>query len=98
MDDPFTFGQIAAANALSDVFAMGGKPLLALNIVCFPANRLDDLEKMIKGGWEKVKEAGAIVVGGHSVKDNEPKFGLAVLAKIIFMVVYIAAISAMRTR
>ncbi len=79
VDDPFTFGQIAAANALSDVFAMGGKPLLALNIVCFPANRLDDLEKMIKGGWEKVKEAGAIVVGGHSVKDNEPKFGLAVL-------------------
>jgi len=82
VDDPFTFGQIAAANALSDVFAMGGKPLLALNIVCFPANRLDDLEKMIKGGWEKVKEAGAIVVGGHSVKDNEPKYGLAVLGLV----------------
>jgi len=82
VDDPFTFGQIAAANALSDVFAMGGKPLLALNIVCFPADRLDELEEMIKGGCEKVKEAGAIVVGGHSVKDREPKYGLAVLGLV----------------
>ncbi len=82
VDDPFTFGQIAAANALSDIFAMGGKPLLALNIVCFPADRMDDLEKMIKGGWEKVQEAGAMLVGGHSIKDSEPKYGLAVLGLI----------------
>ena len=82
VDDPFTFGQIAATNALSDIFAMGGKPLLALNIVCFPADRLYELEEMIRGGWEKVKEAGAIVVGGHSVKDNEPKYGLAVLGLV----------------
>jgi len=82
VDDPFTFGQIAAANALSDVFAMGGKPLLALNIVCFPADRLNELEEMIKGGWERVKEAGAIVVGGHSIKDREPKYGLAVLGLV----------------
>lgn len=82
VDDPFTFGQIAAANALSDIFAMGGKPLLALNIVCFPADRLLDLEKIIKGGWEKVQEAGAILVGGHSIKDREPKYGLAVLGLV----------------
>ena len=82
VDDPFTFGQIAAANALSDIFAMGGRPLLALNIVCFPADRLDELEEIIRGGWEKVKEAGAIVAGGHSVKDNEPKYGLAVLGLV----------------
>lgn len=82
VDDPFTFGQIAAANALSDVFAMGGKPLLALNIVCFPADRLTELEEIIKGGLEKVKEAGAILVGGHSIKDREPKYGLAVLGMV----------------
>ncbi|HPK87452.1 MAG TPA: selenide, water dikinase SelD, partial [Atribacterota bacterium] len=82
VDDPFTFGQIAAANALSDVFAMGGKPLLALNIVCFPADRLDDLEEIVEGGLNKVREAGAILVGGHSVKDHEPKYGLAVLGVV----------------
>ena len=82
VDDPYTFGKIAAANALSDIFAMGGKPLLALNIVCFPADRFSDLDKMIKGGIEKVKEAGAILVGGHSLKDKEPKYGLAVLGLV----------------
>ena len=82
VDDPFTFGQIAAANALSDVFAMGGKPLLALNIVCFPDDRLEDLEEIIKGGLKKAKEAGAIIAGGHSVKDSEPKYGLAVLGLV----------------
>jgi len=76
------FGKIAAANALSDIFAMGGKPLLALNIVCFPAGRLDDLNEMIRGGVEKVQEAGAILVGGHSLKDKEPKYGLAVLGMV----------------
>jgi selenide,water dikinase len=82
VDDPFAFGQIAAANALSDIFAMGGKPLLALNIVCFPADRLDDLEEMIKGGCKKVIEAGAMLVGGHSIKDQEPKYGLAALGLV----------------
>jgi len=79
VNDPVTFGKIAAANALSDVFAMGGKPLLALNIVCFPENQINDLEEIIKGGLEKIKEAGASLVGGHSIKDKEPKYGLAVL-------------------
>ena len=82
VDDPYTFGKIAAANALSDIFAMGGKPLLALNIVCFPADRFSDLDNIIKGGVEKVKEAGAILVGGHSLKDKEPKYGLAVLGLV----------------
>lgn len=82
VNNPYTFGKIAAANALSDVFAMGGKPLLALNIVCFPADRLCDLDEVIKGGLEKVQEAGAFLVGGHSIKDNEPKYGLAVLGLV----------------
>lgn len=82
VDDPFTFGQIAAANALSDVFAMGGKPLMALNIVCFPPDRLDELEEIVNGGLQKVKEAGALLVGGHSLKDREPKYGLAVLGLV----------------
>jgi len=82
VDDPFIFGQIAAANALGDIFAMGGKPLLALNMVCFPADRLDDLNEIIRGGVAKVQEAGAILVGGHSLKDKEPKYGLAVLGMV----------------
>lgn len=79
VDDPYTFGQIAAANALSDVFAMGGKPVLALNIVCFP-NCLDIqiLKEILHGGADKVKEAKAVTAGGHSVEDDEPKYGLAV--------------------
>lgn len=80
VDDPYTFGQIAAANSLSDVYAMGGKPTLALNIVCFP-NCLDIeiLGQILKGGADKVIEAGAIVIGGHSVQDDEPKYGLSVM-------------------
>ena len=82
VDDPYTFGQIAAANALSDVFAMGANPLMALNIVAFPEDRLDDLELVLRGGAEKVAEAGAILVGGHTIKDKEPKYGLAVVGLI----------------
>lgn len=79
VDDPYLFGQIAAANALSDVYAMGGHPLLALNIVCFPACLpVEILGEILRGGADKVAEAGAITAGGHSVQDDEPKFGLAV--------------------
>ncbi|KPU44147.1 selenide, water dikinase [Oxobacter pfennigii] len=79
VDDPYMFGQIAAANSLSDVYAMGGTPLFALNIVCFPTClSMDILGEIIKGGADKVKEAGAIIVGGHSIDDKEPKYGLAV--------------------
>lgn len=79
VDDPYTFGQIAAANSLSDVYAMGGEPKVALNIVGFP-NCLDPeiLGEILKGGADKVKEAGAVLVGGHSVQDDEPKYGLSV--------------------
>ena len=81
VDDPFTFGQIAAANSLSDIYAMGGEPLLAMNIVCFP-NCLspDVLAEILKGGADKCMEAGTLVVGGHTVQDDEPKFGLSVSA------------------
>ncbi len=80
VDDPYWFGQIAAANSLSDVYAMGGKPLTALNLVMFPSKKLDlgILKEMLRGGGSKVKEAGASLAGGHSVDDNEPKYGLAV--------------------
>lgn len=79
VDDPYMFGQIAAANALSDVYAMGGEPKIALNIVGFP-NCLDPmiLGDILAGGADKVKEAGAILVGGHSIQDDEPKYGLCV--------------------
>ena len=79
VDDPYTFGQIAAANALSDVWAMGGEPTVALNIVAFP-NCLDPsiLGDILAGGADKVKEAGAVLVGGHSIQDDEPKYGLCV--------------------
>ena len=79
VDDPYMFGQIAAANSLSDVWAMGGEPAVALNIVGFP-NCLDPaiLGDILAGGAEKVKEAGAVLVGGHSVQDDEPKYGLCV--------------------
>jgi selenide,water dikinase len=80
VDDPYVFGQIAAANSLSDVYAMGGKPTLALNIVCFPdCLNIDILGEILKGGADKVIEAGAIVIGGHSVSDDEPKYGLSVM-------------------
>lgn len=80
VDDPYAFGQIAAANALSDIYAMGGKPLTALNIVGFPDGVLppEILKKILLGGYEKIKEAGAVVVGGHSIKDKELKYGVAV--------------------
>ncbi len=79
VDDPYTFGQIAAANSLSDVYAMGGQPLVAMNIVCFPdCLKLEVLEQILKGGADKAIEAGALLVGGHSVKDEEPKYGLSV--------------------
>ncbi len=79
VDDPYMFGQIAAANSLSDVYAMGGEPKVALNIVGFP-NCLDPaiLGEILAGGAAKVKEAGAVLVGGHSVQDDEPKYGLCV--------------------
>ncbi len=79
VDDPYLFGQVAAANSLSDVYAMGGRPILALNIVCFP-NCLspDVLQEILRGGSDKVMEAGASTVGGHSVEDDEPKYGLSV--------------------
>jgi selenide,water dikinase len=80
VDDPWWFGQIAAANSLSDVYAMGGKPLTALNLVMFPAKKLDMsyLREILRGGNDKVVEAGASLAGGHSVDDLEPKYGLAV--------------------
>ena len=80
VDDPYWFGQISAANSLSDVYAMGGKPLTALNLVMFPSKKLDMelLKEILHGGCDKVLEAGASMAGGHSVDDNEPKYGLAV--------------------
>jgi selenide,water dikinase len=80
VDDPYIFGQIAATNALSDVYAMGGKPLTAMNIVCFPIKTmpLHVLRDVLRGGMEKLREAGALLVGGHSVEDNELKYGLSV--------------------
>ena len=85
VDDPYSFGQVAAANALSDVYAMGGEPLTALNIVGFPAgNRLslDVLTDVLRGGQDKVHEAGALVVGGHTIIDDELKFGLSVTGRV----------------
>lgn len=79
VDDPYLFGQIAAANALSDIYAMGGKPLLALNIVCFPDCLPPAvLGEILRGGADKVMEGGCILAGGHTVRDDEPKYGLAV--------------------
>ena len=78
-DDPYIFGQIAAANALSDVYAMGGEPKLALNVLAVPKDMPSDaVHELLRGGYEKVYEAGAIVTGGHSILDDEPKYGLAV--------------------
>jgi selenide,water dikinase len=79
IDDPYIFGQIAASNSLSDVYAMGGVPLVAMNIVCFPAcHDMNVLAEILKGGFDKVKESGALLVGGHTVDDKEPKYGLSV--------------------
>jgi len=83
VDDPYVYGQIAAANSLSDVYAMGGQPLTAMNIVCFSdCLELEVLEQILKGGADKTAEAGALLVGGHSVKDNEPKYGLSVTGTV----------------
>ena len=79
VDDPYDFGAIAAANALSDIYAMGGRPLFAMNLVAFPSGLdLDYLRQILRGGAEKVAEAGAVIAGGHSVTDKEPKYGLSV--------------------
>lgn len=78
-DDPYTFGQIAAANAMSDVYAMGGEPKLALNIMAVPADMdREAVHDILRGGYEKVYEAGALITGGHSILDDEPKYGMAV--------------------
>ncbi|MBU4228115.1 MAG: selenide, water dikinase SelD [Candidatus Atribacteria bacterium] len=84
VNDPYIFGQIAATNSLSDVFAMGGRPLMALNIVCFPEEKkkYNLLNEILKGGADKVAEAGGILAGGHSVNDKEPKYGLAVVGLV----------------
>jgi len=80
VDDPYIFGQVTAANALSDVYAMGGKPLTAMNIVCFPVKTMDMsiLKEILAGGLDKLREAGVTLVGGHSVEDQELKYGLSI--------------------
>ena len=80
MDDPFTFGQITAANAFSDLYAMGAQPVTALNIVAFPVDDMDNsvLRDILRGGLSKITEAGAVLAGGHSIKDDELKYGLSV--------------------
>jgi selenide, water dikinase len=84
VDDPFTFGQIAVANSLSDIYAMGGKPLTAMNIVCFPIQTMDIsvLREILKGGLDKIREADMVLIGGHSVDDQELKYGLSVTGTI----------------
>ena len=84
VDDPFTFGQIAAANSLSDIYAMGGRPITAMNIVGFPLGKLDIdiLKEILRGGLEKLAEAEVVLVGGHSVDDQELKYGLSVTGLI----------------
>ena len=84
VDDPYDFGQVAAANAISDIYAMGGKPITALNIVAFPISVLDKniLTEILRGAGDKLKEAGVTLVGGHSIDDKEPKFGLAVTGTV----------------
>ena len=83
VDDPYTFGQIAATNALSDVYAMGGKPLTSLALVCFPEKGdLEILERILAGGLSKMMEAGCTVIGGHSIRDDETKFGYSVTGVI----------------
>src|ERR1051325_8997865 len=84
VDDPYLFGQIAAANALSDIYAMGGEPLTAMNIVGFPSDSLplEVLTEILRGGLDKVHEAGALVIGGHSIIDEELKYGLSVTGRV----------------
>jgi len=83
VDDPYTYGAIAAVNALSDVYAMGGKPISALSLLAYPADGdVDDLEQILKGGADKIHESGCVILGGHSVADEEIKFGYAVTGSI----------------
>jgi selenide, water dikinase len=84
VDDPYQYGQIAAANALSDLYAMGARPLFALNLLAFPRGKLHDgtLEQIIKGGVEKAREAGISILGGHSIDDAEPKYGLVAVGEV----------------
>lgn len=84
VDDPYDYGQIAAANALSDVYAMGGKPLTAMNILTFPVREVDTstVARILKGGADKVREAGAVIVGGHTLQDSEIKYGLSVTGTV----------------
>ena len=84
VDDPYSFGQIAVANSLSDIYTMGGKPLTAMNIVCFPSGKMEIaiLQKILLGGADKMVQAGVILIGGHSVTDNELKYGLSVTGTI----------------
>lgn len=79
VDDPYTFGQIAATNSLSDIYAMGGEPKLAMNIICFPTCLSPNImAEILKGGYDKVAEANALLIGGHTIEDDEPKYGLSV--------------------
>lgn len=84
VDDPYTFGQISAANSLSDVYAMGGEPKTCLNLVCFPKGKMaiEILGEILKGGADKVRESGAVIIGGHSIIDEEIKYGMAVTGVI----------------
>ena len=84
VDDPYTFGQIAAVNALSDVYAMGARPLFALNFCGFPADKLplEALQQILQGGADKCAEAGVCIGGGHTIEDDEPKYGLAVIGQV----------------
>jgi len=84
VDDPYMFGQIATANALSDIYTMGGKPLTAMNIVCFPVQSMDIaiLKDILRGGIDKMREAGVVLVGGHSIDDTELKYGLSVTGTV----------------
>jgi len=84
VDDPYLYGQIAAANSLSDVYAMAGEPLIAMNILCYPIGSRDpeELVQILKGGADKLAEAGVVLVGGHTTEDDEPKYGLAVTGVI----------------
>lgn len=84
VDDPATFGRIAAANAFSDVYAMGGRPFIALNLMSYPTRkyRTDEMIEILRGGAEAANKAGCLIVGGHTVDDNEPKYGMAVLGEV----------------
>ncbi len=84
VDDPYTFGRIAVTNALGDIYAMGGRPITAMNIVCFPINKMDVgvLREILRGGLDQMREAGVLLIGGHSVEDDEPKYGLSVTGVI----------------